>query len=83
VTNLKNEILERYSTFVKPLIAIVRDLSSKTEFDETRIDKYAIEIFGGNHRREALMQLEKEGKLDEGQMNIRVQLYLGMYILQL
>ena len=78
VINLKTEVLERSSTFVKPFIAVVRDLHNQKDLDEASINKYSIEIIGGNHRREAFMQLQKENKLEEKRMIMQVQLYTGL-----
>ena len=68
VTKLKSEILERCSTFVKRLIAVVNNITDKTNFDEKKLHEYVLEVIGGNHRREAYSQLEQEKKLDEAQL---------------
>ena len=78
VSKLKSEILERCSTFAKPLICIFGNLTNKARFDESKIDEYVLEVIGGNHRREAFSQLEKEGKLEEHQVAIKVQLFTGI-----
>ena len=65
VSVLKSEILERPTTFAKPLIAIVKNAITKEDFDESKIDGLSLEVMGGNHRREALLQLNKEGQLKE------------------
>ena len=78
ISKLKVEILERPTTSVKPLIAIVKNLKSKSDFDESKLDGYILEVIGGNHRREAFLQLEKEGKLDKtSPLMLQVQLYTG------
>ena len=79
VTKLKSEILERCSTFVKPLIAVVNNITDKTNFDEKKLHEYVLEVIGGNHRREAYSQLEQEKKLDESQLTVKVQLFTGMF----
>ena len=63
---------------MKPFIAVVRDLHNQKDLDEASINKYSIEIRGGNHRREAFMQLQKENKLEEKRMIMQVQLYTGL-----
>lgn len=78
---LKVEILERPNTFPKPLIAIVKGVTSKHEFDESQLDALSLEVVGGNHRREALTQLIKEGKLDI--TYTMTQLYTGILLFQL
>ncbi|XP_028417131.1 uncharacterized protein LOC114541406 [Dendronephthya gigantea] len=79
VNKLKFEILERPTNFVKPMIAIVKNAKSKSEFDESKLDGYTLEVIGGNHRREAFSQLEKEGKLGEmSPLLLQVQLYTEM-----
>ena len=65
VSVLKSEILERPTTFAKPLIAIVKNAITKEDFDESKIDGLSLEVMGVNHRREALLQLNKEGQLKE------------------
>ena len=79
VTKLKSEILERCSTFVKRLIAVVNNITDKTNFDEKKLHEYVLEVIGGNHRREAYSQLEQEKKLDESQLTVKVQLFTGMF----
>jgi hypothetical protein len=76
VAVLKDEILERPNTFPKPLIAIAQSVMSRDDFDEGQIDALSLEVIGGNHRREALSQLNKEGKLNTAYTI--VQLYTGM-----
>jgi hypothetical protein len=80
VDSLKNEILERQCNFPKPLIAIVKGIKSKEQFEEKDLDGYALEVIGGNHRREAIQQLHKEGKLDKNvHKYAMVQLFVGMF----
>jgi hypothetical protein len=79
VTKLKSEILERCSTFVKPLIAVVNNITDKANFDEKKLHEYVLEVIGGNHRREAYTQLEKEKQLEESQLTIKVQLFTGTF----
>ena len=57
VSRLKLEMMEWCSTFAKPLIAMVRGLTPKTDFDIDKIVEYGTEVIGGNHRREAYEQL--------------------------
>ena len=77
VERLKIEISDRCSTFVKPLIAIVKGVATRDAFDKRKMDdgQYVCEVIGGNHRREAFLQLEKEGKLV--QASVKVQLFTG------
>ena len=79
VEALKHEILERPNTFPKPLSAIEKDIGSREDFDESQIDALSLEVIGGNHRREALTKLLKEGKLKT--TYVMVQLYTGIDIL--
>lgn len=64
---------------MKPFIAVVRDLHGQKDFDEASINKYRIEIIGGNHRREAFTQLQKERKLEEKRKIMQVQQYTGLW----
>ena len=73
---LKLQILERPSPFPKPLIAIVKGVVSKKDFNDSQLDALELEVIGGSHRREALTQLLREGKLDK--TYTMVQLYTGM-----
>lgn len=80
VDSLKNEVLERQCNFPKPLIAIVKGIKSKEQCEEKELDRYALEVIGGNHRREAIQQLHKEGKLDKNvHKYAMVQLFVGMF----
>ena len=65
--------------FSKPLIAVVKNMYSKEEFDEQKLEGLCLEVIGGNHRREAICQLAKEGKLKENPlMHTMVLLYAGI-----
>ena len=79
VERLKTEIVERCSTFVKPLIVVVRDVKTRDEFDKNKLQngEYVLEVIGGNHRREAFSQLKEEGKLDKDEHSLKVQLFTG------
>ena len=77
---LKKELCERPSVFCKPLIAVVKNVFSKENFDEQKLDGLTLEVIGGNHRREAVCQLVKEGKLkDHPLMQAMVLLYTGKF----
>ena len=76
VAALKVQILERPNPFPKPLIAIVKGVVSKKDFNDSQLDALELEVIGGNHRREALTQLLREGKLNK--TYTMVQLYTGM-----
>ena len=81
VTILKSEITERPNTFAKPLIAIVKNAITREDFDESKIDGLSLEVIGGNHRHEALIQLIKEGKLKQHPLlYTMVQLYTGLSV---
>ena len=81
VSMLKTEITERPNTFAKPLIAIVKNVVTRERFDESQIDGLSLEVIGGNHRREALAQLIKEGQLKQHPLSYTmVQLYTGKSI---
>lgn len=76
VAALKVQILEQPNPFPKPLIAIVKGVVSKKDFNDSQLDALELEVIGGNHRREALTQLLREGKLNK--TYTMVQLYTGM-----
>ena len=60
VAFLKEELLQRPLNFAKPLIGIVKGLEKKDDFSSEEIDRYRIEIVGGNHRRQALAEIKKD-----------------------
>ena len=74
---LKSELLQRPLSFAKPLIGIVKDLKDKSYFMEDQLESYEIEIIGGNHRRQALSELQQEGHVPESLKFVNVQLYAG------
>ena len=72
--------MERQINFPKPLIAIVKGIKAKEQFNEKELDGYALEVIGGNHRREAIQQLHKEGKLGKNiHKHAVVQLFIGKF----
>ena len=77
VNVLKSELLQRPLSFAKPLIGIVKDLKDKSYFVEDQLESYEIEIIGGNHRRQALSELQQEGHVPESLKFVNVQLYAG------
>lgn len=80
VNSLKSEILERQCSFPKPLVAIVKGVKAKEQFVEKELDSYALEVIGGNHRRAAIHELHKEGKLDKNiHKYAMVQLFIGKF----
>ena len=50
---------------MKPLIGIVKDLKDQSYFVEDQLESYEIEIIGGNHRRQALSELQQDGHILE------------------
>ena len=77
VNVLKSELLQCPLSFAKPLIGIVKDLKDKSYFVEDQLESYEIEIIGGNHRRQALSELQQEGHVPESLKFVNVQLYAG------
>ena len=64
---LKKEILERANTFAKPLIANCKKmLQTEIRFDKSQIETLMLEVIGGNHRCETLVQLMKEVVVSAG-----------------
>lgn len=80
---LKNELLRCPLSFAKSLIGIVKGIKSKDDFNQTAIDSYEIEVIGGNHRRQALSEILKEGTREalESRKQTYVQLYTGKLII--
>ena len=80
---LKQELLRRPLSFAKPLIGIIKDLSSKDDFDKNVMDTYEIEVIGGNHRRQALVEIGQEGGTEKFQAEhyemATVHLYTGKW----
>ena len=87
VERLKIEISDRCSTFVKPLIAIVKGVATRDAFDKRKIDdgQYVCELIGGNHRREAFCNWRRKANLCKHQLKfncLQVNAYECYMVLQ-
>lgn len=63
--------------FGKPLVAVVRGLQKPEDFKEEELDTSVLEVIGGNHRREAIKNLNTNGQEKEHCKFIDVQLFCG------
>lgn len=75
---LKQGLLEVPLAYSKPLIVVAKGLLDATQIKTSRdLEKFELEVLGGNHRREALMDiLEDEEK---GQMDCYKYVYAQVY----
>ena len=80
VEALKQELLSRPRSSCKTMLVIAQGLKDKKDFDENEVDSYALEVIGGNHRREVILQILSD---DSNQSKdcfkfVYVQIYAGM-----
>lgn len=61
----KSKLLQHSLSFAKPVTGIVKDLKDKSYFVEDQLESYEIEVIGGNHRMQALSELQQEGHIPE------------------
>ena len=76
---LKQELLARPMTFSKPMIVVAKDIKDPKEFKTEELDSYELEVIGGNHRREAILQILKDDTVQcqESFKFVYVKIYSG------
>ena len=60
---LKQELLSRPMICSKPMIVVAKGLTESTDFKEEELDSYQMEVIGGNHRREVILQILKDSAI--------------------
>lgn len=60
---LKQELLLRPMTCSKLMIVVAKGLTESTDFKEEELDSYQLEVIGGNHRREVILQILKDSTI--------------------
>lgn len=61
VKKLKKEMSKsQFVPFKKPLVCIVKGLFIQSEFKKEALDRYELEVIGGNHRRVAMQGLSAD-----------------------
>lgn len=60
---LKQELLLCPMTCSKLMIVVAKGLTESTDFKEEELDSYQLEVIGGNHRREVILQILKDSTI--------------------
>lgn len=78
---LKQELLSRPMSSGKTMLVVARGLKEAKNFDEKDLDSYALEVIGGNHRREVILQIMADDSTQSKDCFkfVYVQIYTGMY----
>lgn len=76
VKSLEQEMVLRPLNFGKPLIAVVRGISQPSDSKEEELDTYVLEVIGGNHRREAIKNLNSVNSQEHHKF-VDVELFCG------
>lgn len=77
---LKAELVSRPTSCGKPMLVIAKGLTTASDFDIKDLDGYALEVIGGNHRREAISQIiatSTDTKIKDLYKFVYVQIYAG------
>ena len=61
------------------MIVVAKDLKDPADFKEEELDCYELEVIGGNHRREVILQILKDNpvQFQETFKFVYVQIYSG------
>ena len=80
VEALKQELLSRPMSSCKTMLVVAQGLKDVKDFDENDVDSYALEVIGGNHRREVILQILADDSIQSKDCFkfVYVQIYAGM-----
>lgn len=64
----------------KTMLVVAQGLKDVKDFEENEVDSYALEVIGGNHRREVILQIPADDSIQSKDCFkfVYVQIYAGM-----